>query len=455
MNACDRIRLYQKCAAAMKIKHLKSLVSYDARQSALNQLWKLFSGPLLLILVPLYLTTEVQGYWYTFISLAALAVFADMGFSSILLLFASHEFAHLKFNDDKTLTGKKEHLIRLATLGKFATKWSCIMSLLAFPIVLLIGYFFLDNRESDIDWQLPWLLYGIASILVFLNSMVLSFIEGCDSVGDVQKIRFYVSLTSAIVTALLLITGEGLYSLALALLCGGLIGSTLIFARYKKMILQLYKISNDNKHPWAPEIFPLIWRFSISWISGYFILSVFTPLAFHFYGPVNAGQVGFSMAICVAMFSISNIWLSIITPKLNMYAAQNKIKELNKAFRKGVLLATTTYILGAATLIVALSVINGHPLLENRITTKLSLLTLSSGWLIQLIINALAIYMRSYKKEKLVIVSIFNGTYVTITTLIIAKYFPFDYIFVGFTSAYLLVLPWVYTIFKKFQRSLP
>lgn len=439
----------------MKIKNLKTLISYDVRQSALNQLWKLLSGPLLLVLVPLYLSTEAQGYWYTFISLAALAVFADMGFSSILLLFASHEFSHLNFNIDKTLSGKQDALIRLATLGKFATKWSCIMSLMAFPIVLSVGYFFLAKRESDIDWQLPWLLYGLASILVFLNSMTLSFIEGCDSVGDVQKIRFYISFTSAIVTIIFLLNGDNLYALSLALLCGGITGSILICARYKNMIRQLYKIANSYNHSWASEILPLIWRYSISWISGYFILSVFTPLAFHFYGPVNAGQVGFSMAICVAMFSISNIWLSIITPRLNMYAAQNQKKALNRAFRKGILLAIATYILGTTTLVIALWLINGHPLLENRITTRLSILTLSIGWLIQLIVNALAIYMRAYKKEKLVIVSIFNGAYVTISTFFIAKNFSFDYIFFGFTSAYLLVLPWVYIIFKKFQRSIP
>lgn len=439
----------------MKIKYLRTLVSYDARQSALNQLWRLFSGPLLLILVPIYLSTEAQGYWYTFISLAALAVFADMGFSSVLLLFASHEFAHLKFNSDKTLAGEYEYLVRLATLGKFAAKWSCTMAVVAFPIVLSVGYLFLANRESDINWQLPWLLYGVASVMVFLNSMALSFIEGCDSVGDVQKIRFYISFTTGIVTALLLLNGDSLYALALALLFGALTGSALVYFRYKRMIIQLYKLTKNSDHSWSSEIFPLIWRFSISWISGYFILSVFTPLTFHFYGPVNAGQVGFSMAICVAMFSISNIWISIITPRINMYAAQNKKDELDKVFKKGILLAITTYILGITTLAIALWIISGHPLLENRTTTTFSISILSIGWLIQLIINALAIYMRAYKKEKLVLVSVFNGAYVTITTLIIATHFSFDYIFIGFTSAYLLVLPWVYTIFKKFQRSLP
>ncbi|WP_235777316.1 hypothetical protein [Pseudomonas piscis] len=81
--------------------NLKSLFDKDFRQTAINQVWKLFSGPLLLVLLPIYLTPEAQGYWYTFVSLAALAVFADMGFSAILLLFSAHEFANLEFREDK------------------------------------------------------------------------------------------------------------------------------------------------------------------------------------------------------------------------------------------------------------------------------------------------------------------------------------------------------------------
>ncbi|WP_423749249.1 hypothetical protein [Pseudomonas sp. VD9] len=85
--------------------NLKKILNHDFRNTAINQLWRLLSGPALLILVPIYLSPEAQGYWYTFISMAALAVFADMGFSAVLLLFASHEFAHLKFNSQKELSG--------------------------------------------------------------------------------------------------------------------------------------------------------------------------------------------------------------------------------------------------------------------------------------------------------------------------------------------------------------
>lgn len=431
----------------------KTLMSYDARHSAINQLWRLFSGPLLLLLVPLYLSTEAQGYWYTFISLAALAVFADMGFSSILLLFSSHEFAHLKFSPDKTLTGDTKHIVRLATLGKFALKWSSAMAIVIFPLVLVAGYFFLNSKGSTINWQLPWFIYGAASVLVFLNSMLLSFIEGCDSVGDVQKIRFYISVSTVTVTALLLFCGEELYALAIALLSGAITGLVLIGHRYKKMLQQLYTAGKNAHHAWTQEIMPLMWRFAISWISGYFILSIFTPLAFHFYGTVEAGQVGLSMAVCMALFSIANIWVSINTPKMNMHAAQQNYPALDTIFKRALLLATFTYILGLAILFTGIELLKNYLPIANRLLSHTALALVGIGWLIQLWINSMAVYMRAHKQEPLASTSVVQAVYVAATTLAISIYFPFDYLFLGFFSALCLVIPWVYWIFKNFKRS--
>jgi len=437
----------------VKTNLLKTLLSYDVRHSAINLFWRLFSGPLLLLLVPVYLSAEVQGYWYTFISLAVLAVFADMGFSSILLLFSSHEFAHLKFNPDKTLAGSPEHLIRLATLGKFAMKWSSTMAMVVFPVVLVAGHFFLGSKGSNINWQLPWLIYGAASILVFLNSMLLSFIEGCDSVGDVQKIRFYISLTTVVATALLLVNGEGLYALSIALLAGALVGLLLISFRYQKMFTQLYEIGKNNSHSWAAEIMPLMWRFSVSWISSYFTLSIFTPLAFHFYGTVEAGQVGLSMAICGAIFSIANIWISINTPKMNMYVAQQDYKTLNSTFKRAVLLSTLTYMLGLITLFAGIELLQDYLPVAKRLLSQVSLALVALGWLIQLWITSMAGYMRAHKQEPLVPASVVQGLYVAASTLFIATYLPFDYLFLGFFSASFLVIPWVFWIFKNFKRA--
>lgn len=283
--------------------------------------------------------------------------------------------------------------------------------------------------------------------------MLLSFIEGCDSVGDVQKIRFYISVSTVAVTVLLLFCGDELYALAIALLSGATTGLILISYRYKKMLQQLYNAGKNNQYSWATEIMPLMWRFAVSWISGYFILSIFTPLAFHFYGTVEAGQVGLSMAVCMALFSIANIWVSINTPKMNMYVAQQNYPALDSTFKRALLLATLTYVLGLITLFTSIELLKGYLPIANRLLSPTSLILVALGWLIQLWINSMAVYMRAHKREPLVPASVVQGVYVAATTLAIAMYLPFDYLFLGFFSALCLVTPWVLWIFKNFKRS--
>lgn len=431
---------------------IKTPLGHDFRHTAINQVWRLIAGPLLLVLVPFYLTAEVQGYWYTFISLSALAVFADLGFSAILLLFSAHEFAYLKFNNDMTLVGSEYHLDRLATLWRFAIKWSVAMAFGVFPVVLVIGYSVLDDKATSVEWTLPWIIYGIASVFVFINSMTLSFIEGCDSVGDVQKIRFHISFITVVSTLLLLVSGTSLYALAFSLLAGAMSGSIIIIYRYKNTLAQLHKLAKNKAYPWFKEIMPLIWRYAVSWVSGYFIFSFFTPIAFHCYGAIEAGQVGLSMAISTALFGVANVWITTITPKINIYVAQKDYTSLNNLFKRHLILAIFTYIFGVAVLFLVVGLLKEYISFAHRLVSPLSLLIINLGWLAQVFINALAVYMRAHKREPLVIVSLMNGLYVGGITLLISVYVPFDYFFAGFLSAYLWVLPWIVLIFRKYKR---
>lgn len=430
---------------------LKTIFSQDFRHTALNQLWRLFSGPALLILIPIYLSAEAQGYWYTFISLAALAVFADMGFSTILLQFSAHEFAYLKFEANKTLSGNKENLERLASLLQFAMKWSGVMGIIAFPIILVVGFFILNQKQAQIDWVIPWIIYGLASVFVFVNSMLLSFIEGCNSVGEIQKIRFLISFTTIISTICLLFFGVELYALAVSLFIGALTGSVIVFYRYINMLRQLYIIGSDSTYNWKGEILPLIGKYSVSWISGYFIFSIFTPIAFHYYGIIESGKVGLSIAVCTALFGIANIWMTIIVPKINILVSQKDYITLDSIFKKHLTLSVITYILGIFIVFILVVGFKNYVPFDERLVSPFSLVIISTGWLFQIIINSLAIYMRAHKEEPLVIPSFFGGIYIFCATWVIALYLPFEYFFLGFLSSFILIVPWVLIIFKKYK----
>jgi hypothetical protein len=333
-------------------------------------------------------------------------------------------------------------------------KWSGGMGLIAFPIILVVGFVMLDQKQTAVQWVLPWIIYGVASVFVFINSMLLSFIEGCNSVGEVQKIRFLISVATVISTVVLLLIGSELYALAVSLCIGALSGTMLIFYRYINTLKQLYTIGSSVVHDWKTDILPLVGKYAISWMSGYFIFSIFTPIAFHYYGAVEAGKIGLSIAVCTAIFGIANIWMTIIIPKMNMLVSQKDYTTLDPIFKKHLILSVATYILGITTLFIIITVFKEYIPFDERLVSPFSLGIIALSWLMQIIISGYAVYMRAHKEEPLVVPSFISGVYISLTTLLIAMYLPFDYFFLGFLSSYVWGIPWVLKIYKSFKENI-
>lgn len=82
------------------------MISRDVLYTQANQIWKAASGLVTLLLIPVFLTQQEQGYWFTMMSLASLSILADLGFFQVTLQFAAHEFAYLKFDNNDIVEAK-------------------------------------------------------------------------------------------------------------------------------------------------------------------------------------------------------------------------------------------------------------------------------------------------------------------------------------------------------------
>ncbi len=67
-----------------------------------------------------------QGYYMAFLSV--------MGLSSIIIQFASHEWANLKLNEKGEITGNSDTISRLSSLAKYVAKW-----FVAGGVIIIIG----------------------------------------------------------------------------------------------------------------------------------------------------------------------------------------------------------------------------------------------------------------------------------------------------------------------------
>ena len=392
-----------------------------------------------------------MGYWFSFTSLSAMILLADLGFSHIILQFAAHEFAFLHFNDKHEITGDEKHLKRLATFFVFCIKWASFIVLLAFMIIMLTG-FFLFSQKTALNWTLPWIIYVFGAALTFFITSFLYFFEGCNSIASGQKIRMLITIITAIVMCIAIVSGFNLFSLSFSVLAGAIVGIFLLINRFKKTIRALWTISRNHIYSWKNEFFPLLGRYAISWASGYFIFQMYTPLMFHYKGAVDAGKVGISITLWLGVFSISNVWISAITPKINMFISRKDWKNLDRLFFKNLILSNITFLTGIITVFLLIFFLKNKISFFDRFVNNISMAFLAAGWLLQVNVNGLAVYLRAHKEEPLVIPSAVSAIYIVTVTLFSAKYLPPEYFFLGFISSYLWGIPWILTIFNQKRK---
>jgi len=433
---------------------IKANITRDVMFTLINSLWKIISGPAMLIFIPLFITPQIQGFWYTFSSLAALTVFADLGFTTIVTQFSAHEYAHLKFNTDTRLfEGEELAIKRIGSLLRFVIKWALSVSAVGFPIILSVGFLMFSGKGNDVNWAIPWGIYVLSSGLSFTTGSILSFFEGCSQIAAIEKNKFTSAVASTLLTLSFLYFHFGLYSLAFTSIIAATLNITLLYLRFGKLIRQMLSASKGFVVNWRKDFLQLIWKYAISWSSGYFIFQIYTPLMFQFHGSVEAGKVGISIALVTAAFSISNVWMYVANPQLNMLASLKDWANMDKLLLKSIILSVGTFALGGIFILLVMYFYSGSISALKRFLGIVPMSILLAAWIIQIVINGLAMYLRAHKKEPMVVISVLLAIYIAITTLFITKYMAPQYLFLGFLTAVLWGLPVTVWIFLKKRKE--
>jgi hypothetical protein len=422
----------------------------------LNYLWRLISGPATILLVPLFLSSEQQGYWYLFGGLSALSIFADLGFSNIILQFSAHEFAYLHFLDNGLLAGEERNLKKLGCFFRFVIRWISFICALVFPIIYVIGIGFFVRDGVLAAYLLPWSLYAVGTLINFFNNSLLSFIEGLNKIEIIQKIRFIVLFINTIVIVSGLVFGVNIYALALGMLLSALSFFIFMFGFFKNIATQLITISKGFVYSWKKEILPLFIKYALSFSSGYFIFQIYTPLMHYFHGPVYSGRVGITITLVMAVFNMSNIWIYTITPKINMFISKRLWHNLDDLFKKRLMLSLMTYLLISMLLYLFLVLFGKHwliPKITIRFLPGASVIILMVCYFLQLLINSWALYLRGHKKEPYVVPSFVSAVWIAATTYLAGRFLSPAWFFLGFLTSYIWYMPSCYIIYRTLKEK--
>lgn len=417
-----------------------------------NRIWTGIKGPISVFFILKFLMPEQQGLWYTFINLAALKMFAELGFTNIITQFVSHEYVHIKIGGGKKVEGTTQSVNRFFSLIKYSIKFYLWIVPIAIVIMMIVGYFYFKTNGSTTI--VAWSIFSFIGGASLLLSLFQAIYKGIDKVKIIQKNLLIGSVSMGFGNWIFLTFKFGIWALILGNIFGLII---MLFHLYKIDPFfwnQIFKYKVKDKIPWLNEILRLQWRYAISWASGYFIFNLIVPVLYKYEDPTFAGKYGITYAIIVAVVGISQAWILTKVPKFNMLVALKKRRELNLYFKKSFIKSILIQISLSILLIIAFIIVfNLNIYSERFLNLKYIALLLIIQIPIQTV-NFLAVYLRAHKEEPYVIYSILNALAISVGLFIVLPQFGFKWLMFFIALSYWLVLlPYAFIVFLKKRKQ--
>jgi O-antigen/teichoic acid export membrane protein len=389
--------------------------------SMLTKAWQAISGVVTLVLLAKQFTPSEQGVYYAFGSILALQVFFELGFSYVLMQFASHEMASLSWDSVGGLSGSPVAKHRVFSLIRAAIRWYTFAAVGLLIVVGLAGGLFFGSMGvelSGIQWHMPWALLVLFVAGALFISPLFSVLEGLGQVKTIAGFRIIQEVGGTSVFWLSLVLGAGLYSACIFQGVRFLLGLLWLIRRYRHVFAEVLKGGRGGAEVhWFSELWPMQWRISLSWIGGYLVNQLFTPVVFAAQGAVVAGKLGMSLSLVAGLNSAALTWMTTKAPLFGILVARKNYAALDSLFRQA-LVQCVGVCLSGALVIFGWGLLCTNSALSDRLLAPGDMALLLLAVLCNVIMCAEAIYLRAHKQEPFLMVSLANGVLTAVSVMI-------------------------------------
>lgn len=420
------------------------------RYTLFNNGWRIVSGPLMLILIPTYLTEIDQGYWYLFFALAAIFTIADMGVSQLILQYTAQAARTVRF-ENGSIAGDDSDKNIFIYIFKKTERHLRIYGNIVFAMIFFIGIAFLvKNNNSNFYYTAAWTIYVLAAYINFKNYYYSNFVEGLHLIKQSQRMKLASAIAGTVFTASLLVSEFGIYALSVGMLASSMILSLYYRTNFIKVI-RAFSLNHASPLNFEVDGFDtLIKRYIVSFISGYLIFNAFVPISNLVVSPEFSGKVGLSLALSIAIFSLANSFIQVKIPSINTQIASNRIDLARATFNKSLSMGLLFYVALAVSLVAIIALLKFPVIdkLESRMLQLDALIYLLACYGLQLLVNSFATFVRAFNIEPFMTGSVMLALWVP-TSSIIATYSNHgEYIFLGWLASFAIWLPFTITIYK-------
>jgi hypothetical protein len=424
--------------------------------SVIARAWQLLTGPVTVTLMAVFFSPEMRGYFYTFGSVLALQVFFELSLHIVLINATSHEWAKLKIDESGELAGDEAAQSRLISLLKTSLKWYSVAAVLFVVVCGPGGAVFLARGSLPLsEWIVPW------SVLVVLTGGLLAaqpltaILEGCDQMKTVNQYRFRQAVFGTLVVWAIIGSGLGLWAAAgsAAVRLGWELH--LVGVHYRRFFQSFFRKTLSTAIDWKTEVWPLQWRLAIQGMATWGTLQMLTPVIWGTSGDVDAGRMGMTWTVLIALQAAASSWVDTRRPKFGQLVANGSFDELNALFFRCTSLSVAMLTAGV---IAFCGVLTALPYLDWSIAEKLSAAfvspqsaaVLSLGILVFQIPNCQTIYVRAHKREPFLIPSLIVSACVATSVTVLGVKYGIAGAAIAWTCVVVVVqLPLWTTIWRK------
>ena len=380
------------------------------------------AGLTTVIFIVRYFSPEIQGYYYTFSNLLALQVFLELGLSGVITTFAAHEWAKLSLDREGALRGDPGALSRLKSLTHKVAKWYLFGGLLFLVLLVAVGLWFFSVRAGSdaVSWKYPWLSMCFVAAVNFMIAPAWALLTGCGQMATLNAFRLADTVVRYGLLWGCMALGASLWSAVGALAASTIAGCVFLLVRYRRFLGVLMTPATSGQIDWFRELAPLQFRIAVSWISGYFAFSVFVPIMFHFRGAEDAGRMGMTWAFVAGLSGIAGTWLQVQAPRFSVMVARKEFMALDGAAWRTALISVAIFALGGGIGLGGLLLLGIHrPDIADRLLPVGSVAVFLFAELLHQVSMVQSTYLRSFKQEPFLGVSVVSGIVIGGGTLIL------------------------------------
>jgi hypothetical protein len=249
-----------------------------------------------------------------------------------------------------------------------------------------------------------------------------------------------------------MLTHHGLFAPGMIMLASALVGTQFLWQRRKFLLGLLSYPVTEGAVSWRDEIWPFQWKIAVSWLCAYFTMQIFTPMLFHYRNAVEAGQMGMSISIIGYISAIVLAWMTTKASPFGRLVAQREFEQLDSLFFR-TLRQAMCFLLPMVGICMLAVILMQH--ISSRIAVRIVsprvFAILLLGTIGSILVQSMAIYLRSFKREPFLWQSITvaaltlllsRATVKTMGTMGISLSYLVCTGVVGFTSAAVIFKSW-------------